>query len=115
MERTKDAVEREEAEDFVALMTPVVKALFSDLGYEAANLAVQTYGGHGYIVGSGVEQYVRDARISMIYEGTNGVQALDLVGRKLPANMGRSLRRFFHPVAEFINNLRQATVGALSH
>jgi alkylation response protein AidB-like acyl-CoA dehydrogenase len=92
----------EEAADFVALLTPVVKALFTDLGYESANLAVQTYGGHGYIKDHGVEQYVRDARIAMIYEGTNGIQALDLVGRKLPANMGRSLRRFFHPVQEFI-------------
>jgi hypothetical protein len=83
-------------------MTPVVKALFTDLGFEAANLGLQTYGGHGFIVDHGMEQFVRDARIAMIYEGTNGVQALDLVGRKMPANMGRSLRRFFHPVAEFI-------------
>jgi alkylation response protein AidB-like acyl-CoA dehydrogenase len=102
MERLEDCAARTEAEDFIALMTPVVKALFTDLGFEAANLGVQTYGGHGYIVDHGVEQFVRDARIAMIYEGTNGVQALDLVGRKLPANMGRSLRRFFHPVAEFI-------------
>jgi len=80
----------------------VVKALFTDLGFEAANLGLQAYGGHGFIVDHGMEQFVRDARIAMIYEGTNGVQALDLVGRKLPANMGRSLRRFFHPVSEFI-------------
>jgi alkylation response protein AidB-like acyl-CoA dehydrogenase len=91
-----------EAADFVALLTPVAKALFTDLGYECANLAVQTYGGHGFIRDHGVEQYIRDARITMLYEGTNGVQALDLVGRKLPANFGRSLRRFFHPVSEFI-------------
>jgi alkylation response protein AidB-like acyl-CoA dehydrogenase len=102
MERLPESQERTEAEDFIALMTPVVKALFTDLGFESANLGLQTYGGHGYIVDHGMEQYVRDARIAMIYEGTNGVQALDLVGRKLPANMGRSLRRFFHPVAEFI-------------
>jgi alkylation response protein AidB-like acyl-CoA dehydrogenase len=101
-ERSTDSVERAEAEDFIALMTPIVKALFTDLGFEAANLALQTYGGHGYIVQNGMEQYVRDARIAMIYEGTNGIQALDLVGRKLPANLGRSLRRFFHPVADFI-------------
>ena len=93
---------RAKAEDFIALMTPVVKALFTDLGFENANLAVQCYGGHGYIRESGVEQYVRDARIAMIYEGTNGIQALDLVGRKLPAHMGRNLRSFFHPVAAFI-------------
>jgi alkylation response protein AidB-like acyl-CoA dehydrogenase len=102
MERLPESPERSEAEDFIALMTPVVKALFTDLGFEGANLGLQTYGGHGFIVDHGMEQFVRDARIAMIYEGTNGVQALDLVGRKMPANMGRSLRRFFHPVAEFI-------------
>jgi hypothetical protein len=90
------------AGDLVALMTPVVKALFTDLGHETANLAIQVYGGHGYIRESGVEQYARDARIAMIYEGTNGIQALDLVGRKLPAHMGRYLRSFFHPVQNFI-------------
>lgn len=93
---------RQHAADFVALMTPVVKALFTDLSFDSANLAVQCYGGHGFIRESGVEQYVRDARITMLYEGTNGVQALDLVGRKLPAYMGRYLRSFFHPVSNFI-------------
>jgi len=97
-----DAEVRQRAEDMTALMTPVVKALLTDLGHEAAHLAVQTYGGHGYIREHGVEQYARDARIAMIYEGTNGVQALDLVGRKLPAHGGRYLRSVFHPVAEFI-------------
>ena len=114
MERLPDSAERTEAEDFIALMTPVVKALFTDLGYEAANLGLQTYGGHGFIVDHGMEQFVRDARIAMIYEGTNGVQALDLVGRKLPANMGRPLRRFFHPVAEFLEaNAADTAIGAL--
>ena len=114
MERLPDSAERTEAEDFIALMTPVVKALFTDLGYEAANLGLQTYGGHGFIVDHGMEQFVRDARIAMIYEGTNGVQALDLVGRKLPANMGRPLRRFFHPVAEFLEaNAADPAIGAL--
>ncbi|MDE1916536.1 MAG: acyl-CoA dehydrogenase C-terminal domain-containing protein [Sphingomonadales bacterium] len=98
----EDAETREKAADFVALMTPVVKALFTDLGFESASLAVQVYGGHGYIRESGVEQYLRDARISMIYEGTNGIQALDLVGRKMSAHMGRYLRGFFHPVSNFI-------------
>ncbi len=101
-DRIQDPAARRAAEDFTTLMTPLVKALFSDLGFEMASLAMQVYGGHGYIRDHGVEQYVRDARISMIYEGTNGVQAMDLVGRKLPADMGRSLRGFFHPVAEFI-------------
>ena len=93
---------RERAGEFVALMTPVVKALFTDLGHETANLAVQVHGGHGFIQETGVEQYARDARITQIYEGTNGIQALDLVGRKLPHRMGRNLRAFFHPVSAFI-------------
>ena len=97
-----DPETRQRAEDFVALMTPVVKAMFTDLGHDSASLAVQVYGGHGYIHESGVEQYQRDARIAMIYEGTNGIQALDLVGRKMGAHMGRLLRSFFHPVSAFI-------------
>jgi alkylation response protein AidB-like acyl-CoA dehydrogenase len=114
MERLPDGPERSEADDFIALMTPVVKALFTDLGFESTNLAIQTYGGHGYIVDHGMEQFARDARIAMIYEGTNGVQALDLVGRKLPANMGRSLRSFFHPVAAFIEaHAQDPQVGGL--
>ena len=102
MERSQNAQERQDAEDFIALMTPVVKALFTDLGFETANLGLQVFGGHGYIVEQCMEQLVRDARITMIYEGTNGVQALDLVGRKLPASGGRLLRQFFDPVTEFI-------------
>lgn len=96
---------RQRAEDFVQLMTPVVKSLFTDLASESANLAVQVYGGHGYIHEHGVEQYARDVRITQIYEGTNGVQALDLVGRKLPAHMGRYLRSFFHPVSNLLEEL----------
>lgn len=101
-EHAPDPQARREAGDFVALMTPIVKALFTDLGFEAANLGVQVMGGHGYIREHGMEQYVRDSRIAQIYEGTNGVQALDLVGRKLGAHMGRYLRSFFHPVNDFI-------------
>ncbi|HEY0200919.1 MAG TPA: acyl-CoA dehydrogenase C-terminal domain-containing protein, partial [Burkholderiaceae bacterium] len=102
MDRSDDPDARKRAEDFTALMTPIVKALFTDLGFEATNLGMQVYGGHGYIRDHGMEQLVRDARISMIYEGTNGVQALDLVGRKLPQGAGRMLRTFFHPVSDFI-------------
>ena len=96
---------KQRAGDFVALMTPVVKAIFTDFGFDAANLAIQTYGGHGYIREHGVEQFARDSRIAMIYEGTNGVQALDLVGRKLPANMGRNLRPFFHAVSNLCEEM----------
>ena len=101
-EKSGDADEKEAAEDFVALMTPIVKAYQTDMGFEVANHAIQVHGGAGYIWEYGVEQYARDARIAMIYEGTNGIQALDLVGRKMGQNMGRNLRRFFHPVSEFI-------------
>jgi alkylation response protein AidB-like acyl-CoA dehydrogenase len=100
--KANDPQRRQEAEDFVAIMTPVVKALFTDLGFELSSMALQVYGGHGYIRDHGMEQLVRDARICMIYEGANGIQALDLVGRKMPAHMGRFLRQFFHPVQEFI-------------
>ncbi|WP_431858393.1 acyl-CoA dehydrogenase C-terminal domain-containing protein [Azospirillum sp.] len=97
-ERHPDARQRQESDEFVQLMTPIVKALFTDIGSEVANIAVQVHGGHGFIWETGVEQYVRDARIAQIYEGTNGIQALDLVGRKMGQDMGRLLRRFFHPL-----------------
>ena len=100
--KSQDPARRQEAEDFVAMMTPVVKALFTDLSVELSSMAIQVYGGHGYIRDHGMEQLMRDARITMIYEGANGIQALDLVGRKLPAHMGRLLRGFFHPVQAFI-------------
>jgi alkylation response protein AidB-like acyl-CoA dehydrogenase len=102
MHHSPDAKVREEAEDLLALMTPILKSYFTDAGFEATNLALQVYGGHGYIHEWGMEQFVRDARITQIYEGANGIQALDLVGRKLPQNTGRLLRRFFHPVQAFL-------------
>lgn len=100
--KATDPEVRQQNEDFVALMTPVVKAMFTDLSFELSSMALQVYGGHGYIRDHGMEQLVRDARITMIYEGANGIQALDLVGRKLPAHMGRLLRGFFMPVQAFI-------------
>ncbi|MCB1558276.1 MAG: acyl-CoA dehydrogenase C-terminal domain-containing protein [Alphaproteobacteria bacterium] len=101
-EKHPDAQTRQNADDLVALLTPIVKAYQTDMGFDVANLAIQIHGGHGYIREYGVEQYARDARIAMIYEGTNGIQALDLVGRKMGQNYGRLLRQFFHPVLEFI-------------
>ena len=98
----EDASVREDADELVQLMTPIIKAFFTDYGFEATNLAVQVHGGHGYIREHGMEQLVRDARISQIYEGANGIQALDLVGRKLPRRAGRYLRHFFHPAVAFI-------------
>ncbi|MES2728877.1 MAG: acyl-CoA dehydrogenase C-terminal domain-containing protein [Pseudomonadota bacterium] len=102
-EKHPDANTRQEADDFVALLTPVLKAYQTDMGYEVASLAIQVLGGAGYITEYGVEQYARDAKIAKIYEGTNGIQALDLVGRKMTIGYGRLLRRFFHPVAAFID------------
>ncbi|MEO7688512.1 MAG: acyl-CoA dehydrogenase C-terminal domain-containing protein [Sphingomonas sp.] len=92
--------ERQLAADLVGLLTPVIKGYGTDKGYEVATNAQQVYGGHGYIAEWGMEQYVRDARISMIYEGTNGVQAMDLVGRKLALNGGRAVQAFFKVVGE---------------
>ncbi len=106
MLRHPDADTRQEADDLLALMTPVAKAYMTDMGFECTNLALQVFGGHGYIRDLGIEQYVRDTRITQIYEGTNGVQALDLVGRKLPQDTGRLLRRFFHPVDAFLREHR---------
>ncbi len=97
-----DKYKRQRADDWVALMTPVIKAFSTDVGSESANLAVQIYGGHGFIKDHGVEQFVRDARIAQLYEGTNGIQALDFVGRKLPMHNGRLLKSFFHLVKEYI-------------
>ena len=100
--KSPDPARREVADDLASLLTPIAKAFLTDLGFEATNLALQVCGGYGYATEYGVEQLVRDARITQIYEGTNGIQALDLVGRKLPAHAGRYLRRFFHPVQEFL-------------
>ncbi|MHB8867827.1 MAG: acyl-CoA dehydrogenase C-terminal domain-containing protein [Thermoleophilia bacterium] len=101
-ERHPDPQVREEAGDLVDLLTPVMKAYFTDHGFAAANMAVQIHGGHGYIRETGIEQYVRDARILQIWEGANGIQGLDLVGRKLGLHNGRLLRRFFHPVSDYL-------------
>ena len=97
-----DAEVRRDADELVQLMTPIIKAFLTDRGFEAANLAVQVHGGHGYIAEHGMEQLVRDARIAQLYEGTNGIQALDLVGRKLGMKTGRLLRHFFHPATAFV-------------
>lgn len=87
--------QRQEANAYVELLTPVVKAAFTDMGFETAVTSQQVLGGHGYIAEWGMEQYVRDARITQIYEGTNGVQAMDLVARKLPLNGGKAASSFY--------------------
>jgi alkylation response protein AidB-like acyl-CoA dehydrogenase len=100
--RSQDPKTREAAEDHMGLLTPVIKALLTDGGFTNAVLAQQIYGGHGYIAEHGMEQFVRDARIAQIYEGTNGIQALDLVGRKLPKDGGRALQAFFNEIQGYI-------------
>jgi len=102
--RNPDAERREEADDLASLLTPVIKAFNTDCGFESTNLGVQVFGGHGFISEHGMEQFVRDARIAQLYEGTNGIQALDLVGRKMSMHKGRLLQRFFTPLAEFISD-----------
>ena len=92
--------ERQWAEDMVSLLTPIIKGVFTDRGFEYCVSSQQVFGGHGYIAEHGMEQFVRDARIAQIYEGANGIQALDLVGRKLPANGGRAVQAFFKYAAE---------------
>ncbi len=100
--RHPDEGTRQEADDLVSLMTPIVKAFITDIGSECAHLGVQVFGGHGYIREWGMEQLIRDARIAQLYEGANGIQALDLVGRKMGQHTGRLLRRFFHPAMAFV-------------
>jgi acyl-CoA dehydrogenase len=100
--RHPDAKAREAADDLVQLLTPIVKSTLTDGGFETASTAMQCFGGYGYIEEYGASQYLRDARIAMIYEGTNGIQAMDLVGRKLPFETGRYLSRFFYPLDAFI-------------
>jgi acyl-CoA dehydrogenase len=99
--RSTDAAVRQAADDNMGLMTPIVKGILTDLGFESAVKAQQVYGGHGYIEESGMSQFVRDARITMIYEGANGIQAMDLVGRKLGKDGGRAVMAFFNEVGAF--------------
>jgi len=87
--------ERQAADDLISLLTPVIKGYGTDMGYKTATDMQQVWGGHGYIAENGMDQFVRDARIAMIYEGANGVQAMDLVGRKLAQNGGRAIQRLF--------------------
>ena len=98
-----DPAVREEASELMALLTPVVKAFLTDNGYETATLCQQVLGGHGYISEWGMDQFVRDARINMIYEGTNGIQALDLLGRKVLMDGGAKLGRFASLVKAFLD------------
>ncbi len=100
--RSEDGKERQGADDFMGLITPVIKGVLTDTGFQNTVMAQQMWGGHGYIAENGMEQFVRDARIAQIYEGANGIQALDLVGRKLGKDGGRALMAFIAEVGGFI-------------
>ncbi len=132
--RAGEAAWRQAAEDHMALLTPVIKGVLTDRGFANTVLAQQVYGGHGYIAEHGMEQFVRDARIAMLYEGANGIQALDLVGRKLAQDNGRALQAFtgelqdyiarhgeaamqpyVDPLASALGDLREATAWLARH
>jgi acyl-CoA dehydrogenase len=100
--RSDDEKTRQIADDHMGLITPVIKGVLTDQGFANAVAAQQIYGGHGYIAEHGMDQFVRDARITMIYEGANGIQALDLVGRKLGKDGGRAVMAFFNEVQSYI-------------
>jgi acyl-CoA dehydrogenase len=128
--RSDDVKARQAADDHMGLITPVIKGVLTDLGFANTVTAQQVFGGHGYIREWGMEQFVRDARIPMIYEGSNGIQALDLVGRKLGKDGGRAIMAFFaevqghvrehatdaamkpfaEPLGKALSHLQQATV-----
>jgi acyl-CoA dehydrogenase len=100
--RSDDEKERKSADDHMGLLTPVIKGVLTDSGFANAVLAQQVFGGHGYIAEHGMEQFVRDSRIAQIYEGANGIQALDLVGRKLGKDGGRAIMAFFNEVQTYL-------------
>ena len=104
--RASDEKERQAADDILGLMTPILKGVLTDKGFDHAVMAQQVFGGHGYIEEHGMSQYVRDARIAMIYEGANGIQALDLVGRKLGMNGGRAVMALFKEIGDFCEENR---------
>jgi alkylation response protein AidB-like acyl-CoA dehydrogenase len=99
--RATNLDERKEASELLALLTPIAKAFMTETGFECASLAIQCFGGHGYIQEWGVEQNLRDSRIAMLYEGTTGIQALDLLGRKILLTQGESLKRFTKIIHKF--------------
>jgi acyl-CoA dehydrogenase len=112
--RSEDAKDKQAADDLMGLMTPILKGMLTDVGFDNAVKAQQMFGGHGYVEEWGMSQFVRDARIAMIYEGANGIQALDLVGRKLPKDGGRAVMAFFNEVGAFIKeNESDETLKAL--
>ncbi|MBR9804916.1 acyl-CoA dehydrogenase, partial [bacterium] len=112
--KSQSEEEKKEAEELLSLLTPILKAFMTEVGFESANLGLQCFGGHGYIQEWGVEQNVRDSRISMLYEGTTGIQALDLLGRKVLGSQGEVLRKFTKIVHKFCEaNKDHPTLGGM--
>ncbi len=109
-EKSSDEQARKAADKTLGFLTPIIKAGLTELGFEAANLGMQCFGGHGYITEWGMEQNVRDARIAMLYEGTTGIQSLDLLGRKVLATRGASLKPVVEQIVEFCNDNRSNPV-----
>ena len=101
VERSADAEERKRADESLSFIIPIVKALLTEASVECTNLALQIYGGHGYIHETGIEQFARDSRITTIYEGTTQIQALDLLGRKILQTQGVGLRHFLEEISAF--------------
>src|SRR5690606_13867449 len=99
--RSQDEAAKKASANYLALLTPIAKAFMTETGFECANHAMQVFGGHGYIKEWGVEQNVRDSRIAMLYEGTTGIQALDLLGRKILLTQGESLKAFTAVIHRF--------------
>ena len=109
--RSPDDKARAAADDRLGLLTPVVKGVLTDRGFDNVVAAQQVFGGAGYIAETGMEQFVRDARIAMIYEGANGIQALDLVGRKLAKDGGRAVTAYFKEVGDFVKDHQEDAVA----
>ena len=107
--KAQTEAERQTADDLISLLTPVIKGVFTDTGYASATTSQQIFGGHGYVAEWGMEQFVRDARIAMIYEGANGVQAMDLVGRKLGSNGGRGIMAYFQMIGQAVADAKGDT------
>src|SRR5262249_16651505 len=108
--RSADAQERQAADDHMGLLTPVIKGVLTDLGFANTVHAQQIFGGPGYIAQHGMEQFVPDARITRIFEGANGIQALDLVGRKLPKDDGRAMKAFLAELAAYMDDNADAAM-----
>jgi alkylation response protein AidB-like acyl-CoA dehydrogenase len=102
LQKSADEATAQKAHDYMGLITPVLKAYLTDKGFHVASLGMQVHGGSGYTEHFQASQYLRDARITMIYEGTNGIQALDLVGRKLPSQGGRAIMSWFADIDAFV-------------